>query len=355
MPDTGAISLRLVELRRRWEDDPGSPIFLQLAEEYRRVGRATEALEVLEKGLDKSPGYLSARVALGRILLELARPTDALSQLKAVLERDPTHLVASKLTVEAHLQRRDPVLARRQLDHYSLLSPSDDDLETLRARIDNELLTPAEEIPVAVTPETAPEQPTPPPRRAWRATDEVEPFAAKPVALDRLSYRSRLATEGLFAAPSPILEQRATPIENPAPRPEEPWSAPAAELAEPDDDTEVLAAPVPMPAPPAGEPATVTLAELYLRQGHLEEAGRLYLRVLEKEPSNPLALAGLKEVADQLAPPPPVEREPVTAEPVEPEPVEVVSGPTASSRERKLALYRRYLENLKARRPAHAP
>ncbi|HEX4955866.1 MAG TPA: tetratricopeptide repeat protein [Thermoanaerobaculia bacterium] len=353
-----------MELRRRWEDEPGSPIFLQLAEEYRRVGRTTEALEVLETGLDKSPGYLSARVALGRILLELARPADSLTQLKAVLERDPAHMVASKLMVEAHLQRHDPVLARRQLDHYAQLSPSDPDLETLRARIDNELLAPAEEVPVAVTPEAAPEPPPTPARKTWRATDEAEPFAARPPGLDRSTYRSRLGTDGLFTAPPPPVAPES--FDEPAPTalpPEDAWSAlvteptapaaeaaaPAVEVAEPEleDDTAVLPAPEPMPAPPGPEPATVTLADLYLRQGHLEEAGRIYLRVLEKEPSNSQALAGLKEVADQLAPPP-------TAQPV-PEATTVAAGSDASLHERKVALYRRYLHNLQARRAAHAP
>ena len=35
------------------------------------------------------------------------------------------------------------------------------------------------------------------------------------------------------------------------------------------------------PAPPA---ATVTLAELYLRQGHTEEAQRIFGEIVEREP-----------------------------------------------------------------------
>ena len=45
----GAFPDRLTQLRSRWESDPSSRIFLQLAEEYRHQGRVREALEVLER------------------------------------------------------------------------------------------------------------------------------------------------------------------------------------------------------------------------------------------------------------------------------------------------------------------
>ena len=51
---------RLVQLRSRWEADPASRIFLQLAEEYRHLGRVYDALTVLETGLKEHPGYLAA-------------------------------------------------------------------------------------------------------------------------------------------------------------------------------------------------------------------------------------------------------------------------------------------------------
>jgi tetratricopeptide (TPR) repeat protein len=79
----GAFPDRLTQLKNRWDADPTSRVFLQLAEEYRHQGRVKEALEVLDRGLKEHPGYLSALVAKGRCHLELGEPEPA----RAVLER----------------------------------------------------------------------------------------------------------------------------------------------------------------------------------------------------------------------------------------------------------------------------
>lgn len=47
-------------------------------------------------------------------------------------------------------------------------------------------------------------------------------------------------------------------------------------------------------APPAA--STPTLAQLYLEQGHAEEAAEMFEQVLEREPDNPVARAGLERV-----------------------------------------------------------
>jgi DNA-binding SARP family transcriptional activator len=64
----------LRELRQRWERDPKSRAFLQLAEEYRRAGRLDDAVHVLQAGLQEHPTYLSAQVALGRCLMDSGLP-----------------------------------------------------------------------------------------------------------------------------------------------------------------------------------------------------------------------------------------------------------------------------------------
>ena len=69
---------RIEDLRRRVQKDPASIAFAQLAEECRRAGRYEEAVEVCRAGLAVHPGYLSARVTLGRALIELDQPDEAL-------------------------------------------------------------------------------------------------------------------------------------------------------------------------------------------------------------------------------------------------------------------------------------
>jgi tetratricopeptide (TPR) repeat protein len=131
----GVFPDRLTQLRARWESDPASRIFLQLAEEYRHLGRVQDALAVLDKGLKEHPGYLSALVAKGRCHLELGEGEEARVVLERVVKQDATQMVANKLLVRAYLETSDPVKARERLDLYSLLNDSDPEIEDLRRRI----------------------------------------------------------------------------------------------------------------------------------------------------------------------------------------------------------------------------
>ena len=126
---------RLEELRRRWQQDPSSRVFLQLAEEHRRRGQTGQALQVLEEGLRHAPTYLSAKVALGRCRLELGDAVGAAGALESVLAEDATHLVANKLLVEAYLQSGQADQAARRLDTYYLLNDSDPEIAVLKERI----------------------------------------------------------------------------------------------------------------------------------------------------------------------------------------------------------------------------
>jgi tetratricopeptide (TPR) repeat protein len=85
---------RIEDLRRRVQKDPASIAFAQLAEEYRRAGQFQEAVDVCRAGLKIHPGYLSARVTLGRALIELDHRDDAQAELELVLASAPENLAA---------------------------------------------------------------------------------------------------------------------------------------------------------------------------------------------------------------------------------------------------------------------
>jgi predicted Zn-dependent protease len=85
---------RLEDLRRRVQQDPSSIAFAQLAEEYRRAAMFEEAVEVCRAGLTVHPSYLSARVTLGRALIELQQFEDAQRELTHVLQNAPENLAA---------------------------------------------------------------------------------------------------------------------------------------------------------------------------------------------------------------------------------------------------------------------
>ncbi len=165
---------RLLQLRSRWEADPASRIFLQLAEEYRHLGRLKEALAVLESGLKEHPGYLSALVAKGRCLLELGQPEAAREVLERVVRQDATQAVANKLLVRAYLETGQADRARERLDLYGLLHDGDPEIEELRGRIRR--LDAAAKASAAPTAPTAP-TPAPP------APPAAEPFADDPFSL----------------------------------------------------------------------------------------------------------------------------------------------------------------------------
>ncbi len=176
---------------------------------------------------------------------------------------------------------------------------------------------------------------------APRVPQGGEPFVGLAVARDRERYLRGLAVGGVFGlataamarpqvepAPSPaIAVAEAPPVPEPAapaaaafaPLLVEPLPEPAApeplaveplprippEIAPP--TAAVPPAPVPAFEPPAAvepqraaEPAlTATLGELYLRQGHLGEAEEIFRQILDGDPGNLAALAGLEEVRNR--------------------------------------------------------
>jgi tetratricopeptide (TPR) repeat protein len=87
---------RIEELRRRVQADPASIAFAALAEEFRRVGRHQDAIETCRTGLQRHPAYLSARVTLGRALIETGEYAEAREELETVLRSAPENLAATR-------------------------------------------------------------------------------------------------------------------------------------------------------------------------------------------------------------------------------------------------------------------
>ena len=107
---------RIAELRRRVQADPASIAFAALAEEFRRVGRYEEAIETCRTGLQRHPAYLSARVTLGRALIETGDYEGAREELETVLRSAPENLTAIRGLAQinerlGHSTEMDPHLA----------------------------------------------------------------------------------------------------------------------------------------------------------------------------------------------------------------------------------------------------
>ena len=99
---------RIDELRRRVGNDPASIAFAALAEEYRRAGRHEDAISTCMAGLARHPAYVSARVTLGRALVETGKYDDARVQFEHVLRLAPENLAAIRALAALHERTEDP-------------------------------------------------------------------------------------------------------------------------------------------------------------------------------------------------------------------------------------------------------
>ncbi len=120
---------RIEELRRRVQKDPASIAFAQLAEEFRRAGQYAEAIDACHAGLAMHPGYLSARVTLGRALIEVGELDQALLELTQVLNAAPENLAALRGLAEIHHRRGDLPQALEYYRSALEFARNDPDLE----------------------------------------------------------------------------------------------------------------------------------------------------------------------------------------------------------------------------------
>jgi hypothetical protein len=120
---------RIEDLRRRVQKDPASIAFAQLAEECRRVGQYQESIDVCRAGLALHPGYLSARVTLGRALIEVDQLDEAQTELEVVLFGAPENLSAIRGLAEIFHRRGALADALKQYRAALALARNDPDLE----------------------------------------------------------------------------------------------------------------------------------------------------------------------------------------------------------------------------------
>ena len=121
---------RIEELRRRVQMDPASIAFAALAEEYRRAGRFEEAIATCRAGLQRHPAYLSARVTLGRALLEMGQFDEAREELENVLRTAPENLAAIRGLAEIHHRRGEIPEALEQYKSALQVAKHDTELES---------------------------------------------------------------------------------------------------------------------------------------------------------------------------------------------------------------------------------
>jgi len=252
MPD----SQRIDDLRRRVQKDPASIAFAQLAEELRRAGQYEESVETCRAGLARHPGYLSARVTLGRALLELNQLEEAQSELEHVLKNAPENLAAIRGLGEIHHRRGELPEALAQYRVALALARNDPDLEETVAQLARQVEPPEPVLPSDGLSFDQMQSEllklAPPPPVPVSAATEAQPPMPKPAA-----------TEAQVTPPPPMPAPAASKVQA-APPPPEPAPPPAPEEAAPvaTPPTAVLEAASELDVAPAAHEPVPSEAEL---------------------------------------------------------------------------------------------
>jgi tetratricopeptide (TPR) repeat protein len=122
------MSLKDIEkLKEKLEKDPNSKLFVPLSEEYKKEGKLDEAINVLLSGIEKQPGYMSARVALGKIYLEKEMPKEAQAEFEQVIKAIPDNLYAHKKLADIYRATGDIEQAVRSYKTVLKLNAMDED------------------------------------------------------------------------------------------------------------------------------------------------------------------------------------------------------------------------------------
>lgn len=345
-----ATTPKLEELRFKLKTDPKSRLFYQLAEELRKAGHYDESEQILRSGLVVYPTYLAAWVSLGRTLREQKNDAGAVDALNKALQLDPGNVVAARILADAYLALGDKIEAIKKYKLVHALLPSDEELRVTIEQLERDLHEPATgespfqeaaaaELPAELQATSAPHAetaetvesyiPTMAPAVPEPPAAEPEPMASSPFEeespFDRTlppfadaarSFDEHARVEEETGDVEPM---SAAHDESPFEEPVSTFSSDAFEVETPAGmhiemplEQEHVSAEVPaLVADPRDavveanfEDAanTVTMADLYVRQGLVEEARHIYEHILARDGGNAEVRAKLDAIAPRVNP-----------------------------------------------------
>ena len=325
-----AYQSELAKLKRRYEEKP-SQWFAALAEEHRRAGDVEIALQMVRKGLENRSNYVSGHIVLARCLLDRAEDAEAQQELERVLELDGENVIALKVLSEIAERLGDPVGARGWVDRLLEVDPMNEEAQLMMSRLADVSAATAE--PSSGTdvaePEAAEEESPPSP-----AEPEAPEAAEAEKAAEAESPPSPLSPLPSPAEPAPPAPPAITgaDVEHDAPlelSPEAGEGPPPEDLVgvqvDRPEPIELVGGPgmvvgqdqsgelvgraeeetgeqAPSPeevAPSTGEPepvVTQTMAEVYVKQGLIDSALKVYRELLAQRPEDPQLLSRIAEL-----------------------------------------------------------
>lgn len=346
---SGEISPEIEKLTEKLSKDPKSKLFVPLAEEYLKIGMLDEAVMVLTEGLKHHPGFLTARVALGKIYLQREQPAEARTEFEAVLAANPDNLLAQRRLAQLYLNAGEAERARdcarivlrenaKDAEMRQVVDAAEQRLQAAAAAARPvELTASATEMPAVESGRAEPEPAAPAPMTA-----ETAPSRDAATSLEeatRAEFRAAEVAPPAAAADPAASIDLAPPIPDPAPAVAAAEPAPPetvelssaasgsleeilAELGVPKAGSAEAARAAKEPAAGPVEILSESLADLYVQQGLMDKGIEIYRKLLARQPDRP----GLNEKlarAESLAQMLPANAAPAVA-PTDPQP-----GPAA--------------------------
>jgi tetratricopeptide (TPR) repeat protein len=357
MPPGSADNEEIQRFEDQYRRNPDSLVFARLADACRKAGDPERALTLLRDGIQKHPDYPTAHLVRARSLVDLGRPAEAEESLRRVLELDAQNLVAMRDIAVLAEERGDPLEAVHWYEQIAALDPGNPEAAEALDRLNDSL------------PSTPPGlEPLPAPHEEWWSSPTLEINDDEAVEPAMYEVGEPDAPEAEVPQPPPEPDERQAPVELSADDLRPTWSDPdvvieegaAAELdalaAELDagmeadravDEPAVDEPAVDEPDPDEGrarttawwfeDPAdaeredtdedgdllTRTMADLYVKQGLLEDAAAIYRELLADRPDDDDLRRALRDVEGQLAGP--------EASPADAEPAEEAAGQEAAS------------------------
>jgi len=289
---------------RRFEEQfrrqPDSLVFARLADALRKAGDPQRALEVLDEGIQRHADYLSAHIVRARTYRDLGRFDAARSAFERVIELDARNLVAIQGLAEIARDENDTAAEISWTEQLVLADPQNPEpaerLEQLRQQVEpEESVDPAPDreqtVEANAEPETWWTEPAVP---GPTSGPETGPQAGSDLISDLWSGPAIVPTEAL-QEPSAYSGEEAG--ESDAAGTDEAWwfeppSEPDAMetvadgTGDEDEDADLL---------------TRTMAELYARQGLIDEAEAIYRELLRDRPDDETLRNGLDAVLGMRA------------------------------------------------------
>ncbi|HSR14023.1 MAG TPA: tetratricopeptide repeat protein [Thermodesulfobacteriota bacterium] len=212
---------------------PDSRILASMAESLRLEGNHDEAIRILTEGLKRAPDALRARLLLGKCYLEKGMAAEARGELEAVARVVEECLPVYKLLSQVYVQDKDVDRALDVLRKFLYFESAEEAIRRKASPLEFGML----------------KGPRP-------------PFATPPPL-----------QQGMEARPAP--ERQASPP--PEPQKASEAKAPLTKAPEKAEEEETAA------KPPL---QTDTLAEIYMKQGHLDRALSVFEDILRRDPGN---------------------------------------------------------------------